>query len=136
MRVTADRVIASYSAAMRRSALGRRDFLRCSLALAGCGLLSGCALPPAPWRPKPRIPRIGYLGIGVAMPNSLFLDAFRHGLRDLGYIEGENIEIEYRFVDGRLEQAPALAAEIVATNPDIIVTAGFESSVTKIRGRR
>ena len=129
MQVTARRIVGRYSGAMGSSAFGRRDFLRCSLALAGCGLLSGCSLPPAPWRPKPRIPRIGYLGIGVAMPNSLFLDAFRQGLLDLGYVEGENIEIEYRFVDGRLEQAPALAAEIVATNPDIIVTAGFESSV-------
>ena len=113
---------------MGRSALGRRDFLRSGLTLAAGGLLSGCALPPAPWQTKARIPRIGYLGIGTAMPNSLFLDAFRHGLRDLGYVEGETIQIEYRFVDGRLVQAPALAAELVALNPDIIVTAGFEAT--------
>ena len=109
--------------------LRRRDFLCRGLALAACGILSGCALPPAPWQTKPKVPRIGYLGIGVAMPNSLLLDAFRQGLRDLGYVEGENVEIEYRFLDGKLEQAPAFAAELVELKVDIIVTAGIEATI-------
>jgi putative ABC transport system substrate-binding protein len=113
---------------MGKAALGRRDFLRRALALAGCGILAGCALPPPPWQPKPRLPRIGYLGIGTARPNSLLLDAFHQGLRDLGYVEGETIEIEYRFLDDGLEQAPTFAAELVALSPDIIVTAGIDAA--------
>ena len=67
------------------------------------------------------------------MPNTLLFDAFRQGLRDLGYVEGENIQIEYRFLDGRLEQAPTFAAELVTLNVDIIVTAGIEATVAAKR---
>ncbi len=114
---------------MAESTVGRRDFLWRGLALAGCGLLSACQMPLSPWQQTPRIPRIGYLGIGTAMPNSLLLDAFRQGLRDFGYVEGETVEIEYRFLDGRLEQAPAFAAELVALKVDVVVTAGIEATV-------
>src|SRR5687767_14911589 len=93
---------------------GRRRLLQAGLAAAGYSILSACALPPVPWQQATRMPRIGYLGIGTARPNSLLLDAFLQGLRDLGYVEGETVEIEYRFLDGQLEKAPALAAEIVA----------------------
>ena len=111
------------------AASARRHFLQGSLALAGFGLRAGCGLPQSPWKQTARVPRIGYLGIGRAMPTSLLLDAFRRGLSDLGYVEGETIEIEYRFVDGRMEHAPALAAELVALKVDIIVTAGAEASI-------
>jgi putative ABC transport system substrate-binding protein len=114
---------------MGKRADGRRRLLRAGLAAAGYSLLSGCGLPPAPWQPKPGMPRIGYLGIGTRMPNSLLLDAFRRGLRDLGYVEGETIEIEYRFLDDDLQRAPTFAAEIVALNPDVIVTAGFDATI-------
>jgi putative tryptophan/tyrosine transport system substrate-binding protein len=82
-----------------------------------------------PWQQPARTPRIGYLGIGAAMPNTLLLDAFRQGLHDLGYVEGQNLDIEYRFLDGRLEQAPGLAAELVALDVAIIVTAGIEATI-------
>src|SRR5688500_3755349 len=118
---------------MGSSALGRRDFLCHALAVAGSGFLAGCALPRAPWQQAPRAPRIGWLGIGTVMPNTLLFDAFRQGLRDLGYVEGENIQIEYRFLDGRLEQAPTFAAELVTLNVDIIVTAGIEATVAAKR---
>jgi len=107
----------------------RRQFLRGSLALTGLGFLSGCELPLSPWRQPPRNPRLGYLGIGTAMPNALLLDAFRQGLRDLNYVEGENLYIEYRFIDGRLEAAPSFAAELVELKVDIIVTAGIEATL-------
>jgi ABC-type uncharacterized transport system substrate-binding protein len=106
----------------------RRQFLRASLAVAGVGVLSGCGLARLPWQPA-RVPRIGYLGIGTAPPNSLLLDAFRQGLRDLGYVEGQNVVIEYRFIDGRMGQAPGLAAELVRLEVDLIVAAGAEASV-------
>jgi len=108
--------------------VGRRRLVESSLALAGLGLLTGCGLAPASWPRMSRAPRIGYLGIGTAMPNSLLLDAFRQGLRDLGYVEGQNLEIEYRFIDGRLQESPAFAAELVALNPDILVTAGVDAA--------
>jgi putative ABC transport system substrate-binding protein len=109
--------------------LARRRVLGGGLALAGLGLAAGCDRR-LPWRSAPaRVPRIGYLGVGTIGPNALLLAAFQQGLRDLGYVEGQSILIEYRFVDGRLDQAPALAAELVALDVDLIVSAGFEASV-------
>ncbi len=66
--------------------------------------------------------RIGVLEAGA--PPHPFVEAFRQGLRDLGYTEGQNIAIEYRWAEDRPERLPALAAELVGINVDIIVT-GF-----------
>ena len=118
-----------YSGAMGKRAEGRRRLLRAGLAVAGCSLLSACALPPAPWQQTPRIPRIGYLGPGTTGPYPAFLDAFRQGLRDLGYVEGQNIAFEYRFTDTGLERAPEFAADLVGRNVDMIVTTGAEATV-------
>jgi len=52
------------------------------------------------------------------------LDALRAGLQDLGYVDGRNIAIDARYADGKLERLPALALELVATSPDVIVAAG------------
>jgi len=71
-----------------------------------------------------KIPRIGYLAGPSRSANSARIEAFRQGLRELGYIEGKNIVIEYRSADGKLERIPALAAELVRLKVDIIVTAG------------
>lgn len=66
-----------------------------------------------------KLPRIGFL---LARPDSPDEKAFREGLRDLGYIEGQNIVIEYRATDGRDDAAPAFVAEFVRLSVDIIVT--------------
>ena len=104
--------------------LDRRQFLRGGLAMTGLGLLAGCSGLNLPWQQQARVTRIGYLGGGTSGPYPVFLDAFRQAMRELGYVEGENITIEYRFVDGALGRAPAMAAELVALKLDVIVANG------------
>src|SRR5262245_44541643 len=71
------------------------------------------------------VPRIGYLGSSIPSKFlSQMTDAFRQGLRDLGYVEGRDIVIEYRSAEGKLDRLPALAAELVALKVDVIVTVG------------
>src|SRR5262249_32062039 len=70
-----------------------------------------------------KIARIGYLAANLAA-NPHLQEAFLQGLRDLGYVEGRNLVIEYRGAEGKPERFPALAAELVALKVDVIVTAG------------
>jgi putative ABC transport system substrate-binding protein len=67
-----------------------------------------------------KIPRIGFLVAGNPSPASARIDAFRQGLRDLGYIEGQNLIIEYRYAEGKLDRLPELAAELVRLKVDAI----------------
>jgi putative ABC transport system substrate-binding protein len=67
-----------------------------------------------------KVPRIGYLGLNRAAAPHLG-EAFLQGLRDLGYVEGRNVVIEYRDAEGKSERLPALAAELVALKVDVIV---------------
>lgn len=67
-----------------------------------------------------KVARIGWLAVNLA-PNLHLLEAFRQGLRDLGYSEGRSVAIEYRDAEGNLERFPALAAELVALKVDVIV---------------
>jgi putative ABC transport system substrate-binding protein len=71
-------------------------------------------------QPARKIPRIGVLS--PASPPHLSIDAFRQGLRDLGYVEGQTILLEYRYADWQFDRLPALAAELVQLAPDIIFT--------------
>src|SRR5262249_38300132 len=68
-------------------------------------------------QPK-KIPRIGFLSGGSA---SFRDEAFRQGLHNLGYVEGQNIAIEFRYAEGKLEPLPVLAAELVQLKVDVIV---------------
>src|SRR5262245_43511998 len=70
-----------------------------------------------------KVVRIGYLATDLAAASNL-TEAFRRGLRDLGYVEGRNVVIEYRDAEGKPERFPALAAELVTLKADVIVTAG------------
>ncbi|MBI2002615.1 MAG: ABC transporter substrate-binding protein [candidate division NC10 bacterium] len=72
-------------------------------------------------QPPAKIPRVGWLGPGV--PPNPFYEALLQGLRDLGYVEGRNILIEQRWAEGKLDQLPALAAELARLNLDVIITA-------------
>src|SRR5215467_8591835 len=71
-----------------------------------------------------KVPRIGYLSFGTASGSPYRTDAFRQGLRELGYLEGKNIFIDYRYADGKLDRLSALAAELVRLRVDVIVTLG------------
>jgi putative ABC transport system substrate-binding protein len=71
-----------------------------------------------------KIPRIGYLTGATADGQSARIEAFRHGLRALGYVEGKNIVIEYRYAEGKLDRLPVLAAELVRLKVDVIVSGG------------
>jgi putative tryptophan/tyrosine transport system substrate-binding protein len=85
-------------------------------------LLLLTALPQAGAQPTAKLWRIGYLDQGSAVANKLYLDAFRQGLRNLGWIEGETIAVESRFADGKTDQLPSLAAELVRLKVDVIAT--------------
>src|SRR5712692_3004178 len=72
-----------------------------------------------------KVPRIGVLSAGSPPPvTSAVADAFLEGLRDLGYVEGQNVFIERRWAEGRLDRLPAMAAELVRVKVDVIVTGG------------
>ena len=89
------------------------------------GLVAGAtvAWPLAAEAQQPtKIARIGYLASNLT--NQSPLEAFRQGLRDLGYDEGRNVVIEYRDAQGKLEPLQALAAELVALKVDVIVACG------------
>jgi len=102
--------------------MNRRTFL--------CGLTLGTlALPlAAEAQQAGKVPRIGFLFFGSPGP-SREVDAFRQGLRGLGYTEGQNIVIEVRFANGRVERLPELATELARLNPDVLVTPGTPASL-------
>jgi putative ABC transport system substrate-binding protein len=74
-----------------------------------------------------KIPRIGRLD-GASPSDAGREEAFRQGLRELGYVEGKNVVIESRYAEGKFDRLPALAAELVRLKVDVIVTAGPQST--------
>jgi putative ABC transport system substrate-binding protein len=92
------------------------------LALLSALLLALCSSAGA--QQPAKSPRIGLLGGGSAAANAGRIDAFRQGLRELGYVEGKNIVIEYRWADEKLDRLRALAEELLSAKVDIIVSAG------------
>jgi len=91
----------------------RRDF---------CSMLLALPFPARAQQPK-KIPRIGWLEISSPTPEVLrLIGLFRKGLGDLGWFEGQNLAIEYRYAEGKAERLPELAAELVRLKVDLIVT--------------
>jgi ABC-type uncharacterized transport system substrate-binding protein len=82
-----------------------------------------------------KVARIGYLATNLA-GNPQGRDAFRQGLRDLGYVEGRNVVIEYRDAEGKIERLPALAVELVALKVDVIVTASTVAALAAKQATR
>ena len=73
-----------------------------------------------------KVPRIGFLGVSSPSDRPLLLDAFRQRLRELGWVEGQNIVIDYRYAEDRVERLPDLAAELVRLKVDLIVSLGTQ----------
>jgi putative ABC transport system substrate-binding protein len=111
---------------MRRHS--RRQLLLCSLALAGVSLLSGCEMPPSPGQQAAKVPRIGFLAVGSRAGRTFLIEGFLQGLREHGYVEGQNIVIEYRFSEDRNDRLPELAAELVDLKVDLILASGTPAS--------
>ena len=95
---------------------GRRAFI---VAAAGAAALRVAGL-----RADTKLHRIGFLGNSTAELEANLVGPFREGLRDLGYVEGGNLEIVYRWADGDYSRFPTLVAELLAEHVDVIVTAG------------
>jgi putative ABC transport system substrate-binding protein len=102
--------------------MDRRTFLT----IAAGGLLAAPLVVEA--QPAGKVPRIGALV--VASPGCPPIEGFRQGLRELGYVEGRNIAVEYRYTEGRADRYGALAAEVVRLEPDVIVVWGAEFTQT------
>jgi putative ABC transport system substrate-binding protein len=76
-----------------------------------------------------KLPRIGFLGNSTEALEANLIGPFREGLRALGYVEGQNVLIEYRWAEGKYERFPALIAELLAVKVDVVVTAGTPATL-------
>src|SRR5262245_10560968 len=83
-----------------------------------------------------KIPRIGLLSPYSPSDIALWHQAFRLGLRDLGWVDGKNISFEYRYAEGKSDRLPDLAAELVRLRADIIVTAVLSDSLAAQKATR
>jgi putative tryptophan/tyrosine transport system substrate-binding protein len=106
----------------------RRDFV----------MAIGLSAVVAPWasvaqQSAGKVPRIGFLGSGSAAAVAKPLEAFRAGLRELGYVEGRNIAIEYRWGEGKFERLPELAAELIRLKVDLIAVWGTPGTLAAKR---
>jgi ABC-type uncharacterized transport system substrate-binding protein len=98
-------------------------------ALALSTMLLALCLSAEGQQPK-KVARIGYLSANSLAAMSARTEAFRQGLRELGYLEGKTIVVEWRSAEGKLERLPALAAELVHLNVDVIVSAGGNAAAS------
>jgi putative ABC transport system substrate-binding protein len=96
------------------------------VALTMCGARAKAQQPA-------KIPRIGYLVAQTSSAEHPRIDAFRQGLRALGYVEGQNIAIDYRFTDGKLERLPEVAAELVGLKVNVLITISTNAALAAKR---
>jgi ABC-type uncharacterized transport system substrate-binding protein len=101
----------------------RKKMKKNTFCLALCSLFLVLCFSAEAQQPE-KVPRIGFLSATSPSTISARVDAFRQGLRELGYVEAKNIVVEYRYAEGKLERLSELAAELVRLKVDVIVTAG------------
>src|SRR5262245_30585211 len=103
------------------SYIGRRDFL---------ATLGGAVAWPLAARAQqqPVMPVVGYLGSASPEDDAFRVDAFRRGLNTAGYVEGQNMAIEYRWAEGQYDRLPALATDLVRRKVDVLAAMGASAA--------
>jgi putative ABC transport system substrate-binding protein len=101
----------------------RREFL--------LGLTGGIIAPHTGRAQQKAMPVIGFLGVNSPGPTAPSVTAFHQGLSETGYVEGQNVTVEYRWAEGRYDRLPALAADLVGRGVDVIATSGAGARAAK-----
>ncbi len=104
----------------------RRTFLTM---LGGAAAWPLAAWPLAARAQQPALPMIGYLSSSTPEDYGELLRAFRQGIKDMGYVEGENVAVEYRFAENQPDRLPVLAADLVRRGATVLMSAGAPASV-------
>jgi putative ABC transport system substrate-binding protein len=109
------------------SYIARRKFL--------ATLLGGAATWPLAARAQPAMPVVGWLNASSPDGYRPMVTAFRQGLQESGYVEGQNVAIEYRWAEGRIDRLPAMAAEFVQRQVTVIAATSAPAALAAIRRR-
>jgi len=101
-------------------------------------VLGGAAASPMLWpfaagARQPAVPVVGFLHVGSADPFAHLVAGFRQGLKETGFVEGQNVAVEFRWADGRYDRLPALAADLARRQVAVILTGGGEPSIFAVR---
>src|SRR6478672_8086681 len=107
----------------------RRLFLNCRVALAFSAILLAVGVPANAQQQPGKIWKIGVLVSTTHALNASREDNLWQGLRRLGYVEGRNVALEYRYADGQLDRLPELAGELIGLNVDVLVVSGTRAAV-------
>ena len=112
------KIVERLEASCRRVKPAQVGSVFCALFVAVCSPIHG--------QPSTNISRIGALHLGTSKIASFSIEPFKRGLRELGYVEGKNLVVDYRFAEGKQESYTSLATELVALKPAVIVAWGTD----------
>lgn len=123
-----DRILDSYSDTVK-SKCHKRLCRRTWMGVVTLAILLSIAMTVASAQQPGKNPRIGYISSECVPSNpGRGIEVFRQGLRELGYFEGKNIQVDYRFIQGQSERIADLVSDLIQSNPDVLVTANFAAT--------